>query len=89
MVRNAIEVIFGHPKWLPAAIKKKTFTKKVSRVICTMFEPTAGRLQLDINSPLVNIHTDSYVLERGSIHCVRPLGRMQTILVVYVVIQVC
>ena len=52
-----------------------------------MFEPTAGRLQLDINSLLVNIyrHTDSYVVwERGNIHCVRPLGRrMHTIIVVY------
>ena len=25
------KVIFGHPKWLPAAILKKTFTKKKLR----------------------------------------------------------
>ena len=48
--------IFGHPKWLPVAIFKKTFTRKVVRVIWTMLEPTAGRLQLDIDSPLVNIY---------------------------------
>ena len=36
--------------------KKNTFTKKVVRVIWTMFEPTAGWLQLDINSLLVNIY---------------------------------
>ena len=30
-----------------------------------MFELTAGRLQLDINSPLVNIHTGSYVENEG------------------------
>ena len=35
---------------------KTTFTKKVARVIWTMFEPTAGGLQLDINSLLVNIY---------------------------------
>ena len=48
---------------------KKTFTKKVARVILTMFEPTAGRLQLYINSLLVHIyiyiHTDSYVGNEG------------------------
>ena len=61
------KVILGHPKWLPAAIFLKTFTKKVARVILTMFEPTAGRLQLDIHSLLVNIflHTDSYVGNEG------------------------
>ena len=53
-----------------------------------MFEPTAGRIQLDINSLLVNIYTDRYV-ERGNIHCVRPLGRMHAILVIYVVIETC
>ena len=52
-----------------------------------MFEQTAGRLQLDINSLLVNlyIHTDRYVGNEGIYivpgHCVRPLGRMHTILV--------
>ena len=46
-------------------LKKKTFTKKVARVILTMFEPTAGRLQLDINSLLVNIYTDRYVGNEG------------------------
>ena len=30
--------------------------KKVEQVIWTMFEPTAGWLQLDINSLLVNIY---------------------------------
>ena len=48
----------------------------------TMFEPTAGRLQLDINSLLVNIYIYRQLCwERGNIHCVRPLGRMHTILV--------
>ena len=42
------------------AFKKKTFTKKVERVIWTMFEPTAGRLQLYINSLLVNIYIYTY-----------------------------
>ena len=63
-----------------AAILKKIF----ARVILTMFEPTAGRLQLDINSLLVNIYIYIYrqlCWERGNIHCVRPLGRMHTILV--------
>ena len=45
-----------------------------------MFKPTAGRL--DINSLLVNIYIYRQVCwERGNIHCVRPLGRMHTILV--------
>ena len=30
-----------------------------------MFEPTAGRLQLDINSLWVNIYTDRYVGNEG------------------------
>ena len=37
-------------------LKKITFTKKVVQVIWTMFEPTAGWLQLDINSLLVIIY---------------------------------
>ena len=49
-----------------------------------MFESTAGRLQLHIYSLLVNIYTDMESWERGNIHCVRPLGRMHTILVDYV-----
>ena len=44
---------------------KKKITKKVERVIWTMFEPTAGRIQLDINSLLVNIYTDRYVGNEG------------------------
>ena len=47
-----------------SAILKKTLTKKW-RVILTMFKPTAGRLQLDINSFLVNIYTDRYVGNEG------------------------
>ena len=45
---------------------RKTFTKTVARVIW-MFKPNAGRLQLDINSLLVNIyiHIDSYVGNEG------------------------
>ena len=63
----------------------KTFTKKVAQVIWTMFEPTAGRLQLDINSLLVNIyiHTDSYVGNEG-IYIVFALGRVHTIIVLNV-----
>ena len=45
--------------------KKKNIYKKVERVIWTMFKPTAGRIQLDINSPLVNINTDRYVGNEG------------------------
>ena len=73
------KVIFGHPKWLPAAIFFKN--------IYTMFvEPTAGRLQLDINSLLVNIYIYRHVCwERGNIHCVRPLWRMHTVLVILAV----
>ena len=72
------------------SFKKKTFTKKVARVIWTMFEPTAGRLQLDINSLLVNIYTYRQLCwERGNIHCVRPLGRMHTILVFFVNNKTC
>ena len=45
-----------------------------------MFEPTAGRLQLDINSLLVNIQTGR---NEGIYICVRPLmSRMHTILVI-------
>ena len=43
----------------------KIIHKKVAGVIWTMFEPTAGRLQLDINSLLVNIYTDMYVGNEG------------------------
>ena len=45
--------------------KKKIIYKKVKRVIWTMFKPTAGRIQLDINSLLVNINTDRYVGNEG------------------------
>ena len=47
-----------------------------------MFKPTAGRIQLDINSLLVNIYTDRYVGNEG-IYIVFALliGRMHTILV--------
>ena len=45
--------------------KKKTFTKKIERMIWTLFEPTAGRIQLDINSLLVNIYTDRYIGNEG------------------------
>ena len=44
-----------------------------------MFEPTAGRLQIDINSLLVNIYTDRYVGNEG-IYIVFALGRMHTII---------
>ena len=44
---------------------KNIYTKKVARVSLTMFKPTAGRLQLDINSLLVNIYTDRYVGNEG------------------------
>ena len=44
-----------------------------------MFEPTAGRLQLDINSLLVNIYIHTGMLEKGNIHCVCPFtGPNQT-----------
>ena len=45
--------------------KRKNIYKKVERVIWTMFKPTAGRIQLDINSLLVNIYTDRYVGNEG------------------------
>ena len=56
-----------------------------------MLEPTGGRLQLDINSLLVNIYIYTYrqlCWERGNTHCVRPLGRMHTILVIYCGLQI-
>ena len=43
-------MIFGYPKWLPAAILLKTFAKQV------------GRLQLYINSLLVNIYIQTGML---------------------------
>ena len=43
----------------------KNIYKKVARVIWTMFELTAGRLQLDINSLLVNIYTNRHVRNEG------------------------
>ena len=45
--------------------KKKNIYKKVERVIWTMFKQTAGRIQLDINSLLVNINTNRYVGNEG------------------------
>ena len=57
-------MIFGHPKWLPVAILKKNY-KNFAQVILTMFKPTAGRLELDINSLLVNIYTYRYVGNEG------------------------
>ena len=50
-----------------AAFKKKikNIYKKVARVIWTMFEPTAGWLQLNKNSLLVIIYTDRYVGNEG------------------------
>ena len=41
---------------------KKNIYKKVERVISTMFKPTAGRIQLDINSLLVNIYIQTGML---------------------------
>ena len=76
MVRNAIQSYFWTSKMATGGHLKKNITKKVARVIWTMFESTAGRLQLDINSLLVNIYTYRQLCwERG------PLGRMYTILV--------
>ena len=49
MARNAIESEFRTSKMATGGYLKKTFTKQVARVISTMFKPTAGRLQLDIN----------------------------------------
>ena len=71
----------------PRGLLFKKHLQKVARVILTMFEPTAGRLQLDIKKTvLVNIYTDRYVGNEGiyivlAIHCVHPLGRMHTIIV--------
>ena len=58
---------------------KKNICKKVVRVIWTMFEPTAGRLQLGINIYIGPTYRQ-LCWEWGNIHCVRPLGRMHTIL---------
>ena len=44
-------------------LKKKTFKKKLRE--CFNNVRTAGRLQLDINSRLVNIYTDRYVGNEG------------------------
>ena len=49
--------------WRPFFLK--TFTKKVARMIWTMFKPTAGWLQFDINLLLVNIYTCMYVWNEG------------------------
>ena len=63
------------------------FTKKVARVILTMFKSTAGRLQLDINSLLVNIYIYIYIYIQTAMLGTReytlcsPFGRMHTILV--------
>ena len=59
MTRNAIESEFldiqnGYRR--PFFLKKNIY-KKVEWVILTMFKPTAGRIQLDVNSLLVNIQT--------------------------------
>ena len=61
--------------------KQKTFTKKVARVIWTMFKPTAGQLQIHFWSIYIYRQV---CWERGNIHCVHPLGRMHTILVIVV-----
>ena len=45
-----------------------------------MFEPTAGRLQLDIHSLLVNIYTDRYVGNEG-------IWQLHTILVFYYILN--
>ena len=34
----------------------------------------------------IYIHTDRLCWERGNIHCVRPLGRMHTILVIIIIV---
>ena len=86
------KVNFGHPKWPKAVICPK-FPKQIKlridlkwpvmRVIWTMFEPTAGWLQLGINI-YIYIYTHRQLCwERGNIHCVRPLGLMHTILVIW------
>ena len=87
MARNAIQSEF----WTSKMTASSHFDKKIQtkmklridlkwpemRVIWTMFEPTADWLQLGIN-----VYTYRQLCwERGNIHCVRPLGRMHTILV--------
>ena len=65
MARNAIASDFWTSKKATGDHFKKNIYKKVERVIWTMFKPTAGRIQLDINSLLVTIYTDRYVVNEG------------------------
>ena len=79
MARNAIESEFWTSKMAAGShfVNKITNIKimiliwngkwylEVEGVIWPMFEPTAGRIQLDINSLLVNIYTDRYVGNEG------------------------
>ena len=60
-----VRIDFWTSKMATGGHLKKNIYKKVERVILIMFKPTAGRIQLDINSLLVNIYTDSYVGNEG------------------------
>ena len=62
MVLYAIKSDFWTSKMTAGGHFLKTFTKKVARVMLTVFEPTAGRLQLNINSRLVNIYIQTGML---------------------------
>ena len=81
------KVNFGHPKWPKAAILSKISKKKE-----VPYRSEMARNASDLN----NVRTDCWLTttwyqhiytysqlcwERGNIHCVRPLGRMHTILV--------
>ena len=55
MVRNVIQSDFWISNMATGSHFLKNIYKKVAQVILTMFELTAHRLQLDINSLSVNI----------------------------------
>ena len=54
-----------------------------------MFESTAGRLQRNIKFTFgqYTCICRQVCWERGNIHCVRPLGRMHTILVILILVH--
>ena len=76
------KVIFGHPKWLPAAIFLKTFTKKsCASDLKKGLEPTKTLYTFTFGQYILYTYRQ-LCWERGNIHCVRHIGRMHTILVV-------
>ena len=85
MARNAIQSEFRTSKMTESSHFVKSCISIRNGQKCEWFEQSSKRLLADYNLVSIYIYTYRQLCwERGNIHCVRPLGRMHTILVNYV-----